>query len=242
MNEIFISRKDKDYVLTRIDDIFKKYNMIFSANNSQRRAILKNCCHDIDLFIDECFEPSLLGVEKYKQRIKRCSCVDDPMLVDASLNIIGRILSELQALTYNALPLKDYPSCRNMVGLTSEDIASKAKDLVKNDVVKASVCFILLGLKIGDAVKISDIKGIYQRLLDELLKEIEERNNVITPIEQELMEWFNAEIGYCELAMLKAGMSIGENVSELIRIAKKNIDKYEKHSINGDRNSQLGYN
>ena len=45
------------------------------------------------------------------------------------------------------------------------------------------------------------------------------------------MDWFNAEIGYCDLAMCKAGISIGENVEELIDIAQKNIERYESRSL-----------
>lgn len=237
MNEIFILKKDKEFVLSKIDEIFQKYQTINATNNVQRRTILRKCCHDIDCMLDECFEPSLLGVAKCKQKTNKCYRVDNPMLVDASFCILGRMLSDLQARTYNAIPLKDYPSCRKLVGLSPEDVISKTKDLVKNDIIKAGVCFLLLGLGVDDAINITDIKKIYQGFLDELQKEIKEKNNGINSVEQELMDWFNAEIGYCDLAMCKAGLSIGENIAELITIAKKNIEKYETNSIRINNNS-----
>lgn len=231
MNEIFLLKKDKEIVLSKIDEIFQKYQTINPTNNVQRRSILRKCCHDIDCLLDECFEPSLWGVAKCKKKTNNCYRADDPLLVDASFCILGQMLSDLKSRTYSAIPLKDYPSCRKLVGLSPEDIISKTKELVKNDIVKAGVCFLLLGLGIGDAINIVDIKKLYQGFLDELQKEIQDKNNGINSVEQELMDWFNAEIGYCDLAMCKAGISIGENVEELIDIAQKNIERYESRSL-----------
>lgn len=234
MNEIFLLKKDKDFVLNKIEEIFRKYQTINATNDVQRRTIMRQCCHDIDCMLDECFEPSLLGVAKCKQKTNKCYCVDNPMLVEASFRTLSKMLFELNIKTNNAIPLKDYPSCRKLVGLSPEDVISKTKDLVKNDIVKASVCCLLLGLGVGKAINIADIKKLYKGFLDELQKEILEKNDGISPVEQELMDWFNAEIGYCDLAMFKAGISIGENVADLIDIAQKNIDKYENRSLKGN--------
>lgn len=234
MNEIFILKKDKEIVLSKIDEIFRKYQTTNATNSVQRRTTLRKCCHEIDCMLDECFEPSLLGFTRCKQKISRCNCADDPQRVDMSFYILGQMLSELRARTCCAIPLKDYPSCRKLVGLSPEDVISKTKDLVKNDIVKASVCCLLLGLGVGKAINIADIKKLYKGFLDELQKEILEKNDGISPVEQELMDWFNAEIGYCDLAMFKAGISIGENVADLIDIAQKNIDKYENRSLKGN--------
>lgn len=239
MNEIFILKKDKGCVIDQIDKLFQKYQTINPANNVQRRSILRTCCHEIDSLLDECFEPSLWGVAKCKQKTNRCFRVDNPLLVDASFCILGQMLSDLKARTYSAIPLKDYPSCRKLIGLSSEDVISKTKDLVKNDIVKAGVCFLLLGLGVGDAINIADIKKLYQGFLDELQKEIMEKNNGISPVEQELMDWFNAEIGYCDLAMCKAGISIGENVVELVDIAQKNVERYENRSYKWNNNDSI---
>ena len=239
MNEFFILKKDKEYVLRRIDEIIQKYQIVNSTTNVQRRAIMRQCCRDIDCMLDECYEPSLWGVAKCKQKTNRCFCVDDPLLVDASFYILGQMLFDLKARTCTAIPLKDYPSCRKLVGLSPEDVISKTKDLVKNDIVKAGVCFLLLGLGIGDVISIADIKKLYQGFLDELQKELLEKNDGINPVEQDLMDWFNAEIGYCDLAMCKAGLSIGENVAELIAIAQKNIEKFENNCLMRNSNTVL---
>lgn len=239
MNEIFILKKNKEFVIDQIDKLFQKYQTINPANNIQYRNILRKCCREIDSLLDECFEPSLLGVAKCKQKTNRCYHVDDPLLVNASFCILGQMLSDLKARTYSAILLKDYPSCRKLIGLSPEDIISKTKDLVKNEIIKAGVCFLLLGLGVGDAINIADIKKLYQDFLDELQKEILEKNNGINPLEQDLMDWFKAEIGYCDLAMCKAGISIGENVTELIDIAQKNIERYENRSFKGNNSDSI---
>lgn len=240
MNEIFILKKDKEFVLSKIDEIFRKYQTTNATNSVQRRTTLRKCCHEIDCMLDECFEPSLLGFTRCKQKISRCNCVDDPLRVDMSFYILGQMLSELRARTCCAIPLKDYPSCRKLVGLSPKDVISKTKDLVKNEIVKAGVCFLLLGSDVGDVITIADIKKLYRGLLDELQKELREKNDGINPVEQNLMCWFNAEIGYCDLAMFKAGMSIGENAAELNAIASKNIEKYENSCLSGNTSDSIG--
>ena len=38
----------------------------------------------------------------------------------------------------------------------------------------------------------------------------------------------NAEIGYCNIALLKAGIGAAEELKGLVEIGKKHIEKYEK--------------
>lgn len=57
--------------------------------------------------------------------------------------------------------------------LSAEEIVSKAKDLVKNDIVKAVVGVYLLGSKVNDVVKIEDVKGYYSERLAQLNSEIQ---------------------------------------------------------------------
>ena len=40
MNEIFLLKKDKDFVLNKIEEIFRKYQTINATNDVQRRTIL----------------------------------------------------------------------------------------------------------------------------------------------------------------------------------------------------------
>ena len=114
-------------------------------------------------------------------------------------------------------------SCKKLTELSAEDIVSKAKDLVKNDFVKAAVGVYLLGSKVNDVVTIGDVKGYYSERLAQLNSEIRTKGRSISPIEQFLLDKFNAEIGYCNIALFKAGIGAAEELKGLVEIGKKHI-------------------
>ncbi len=95
----------------------------------------------------------------------------------------------------------------------------------------------LLGTKIKDAIEISDIRNYYEEEIKELQKELREEQRKITPIEQFLMDKFNAEIGYCDIASVKTGIGAAKEVVGLLDIARKNINKYERQL--GDKTLQI---
>lgn len=127
------------------------------------------------------------------------------------------------------IPIKDLPSCKKLIGLSAEDMIAKAKDLVKSDIVKVGVGAILLASKINDVIKIEDVKDYYHRNLEELQNEIKLKGNQVSFIEQFLLDKFNAEIGYCNLALVKAGIGITEELRDMAEIGRKHIEKYEQN-------------
>ena len=85
----------------------------------------------------------------------------------------------------------------------------------------------LLGSKVNGVVTIGDVKGYYSDRLTQLNSEIRTKGKLISPIEQFLLDKFNAEIGYCNIALLKAGIGAVEELKGLVEIGKKHIEKYE---------------
>jgi len=55
------------------------------------------------------------------------------------------------------------------------------------------------------------------------MKEIQQKGGEMSPIEQFLMYKFNAEIGYCNIALLKAGIGISEELKGLAELGRKHI-------------------
>lgn len=53
---------------------------------------------------------------------------------------------------------------------------------------------------------------IKEEQIKELQKELEEDRREISPIEQFLMDKFNAEIGYCDIASVKTGIGAAKEV------------------------------
>ncbi len=71
----------------------------------------------------------------------------------------------------------------------------------------------------------------YNDRLSQLTEEIKTKGGSMSPIEQFLMDKFNAEIGYCNIALLKAGIGISEELKGFVEIGKKHIQKYENELL-----------
>ena len=168
----------------------------------------------------------MLGMRRCKARVAAYQNKDDVGIDNASFDIFN-MLCELKLLVRTMVPIKDLPSCKKLAELSAEDVVSKAKNLVKNDIVKAGVGALLLGFKIDDVVKIEDVRSYYNDRLTQLNSEILAKHENPSPIEQYLLDKFHAEIGYCNLALFNAGIGIADEMRGLVEIGKRHIEKYE---------------
>jgi len=233
LNEIYVAVKDTDFILAKIDNLCHKYNSRSGINSDQQKALFRSYCHDtIDLF-EECFENSMLGIIRCKKKVERYQKHDDINIGKATFDIVDMFV-DLKIIVKSMVPIKDLPSCKDLIELSPEDIVSKAKDLVKNDIVKAIVGTMLIGSKACDVVKIEDVKGYYNDRLNQLNSEILIKGKPISPMEQFLLDKFNAEIGYCNLALFKAGLGIADELKDLVEISKRHIVKYEQSRFIGN--------
>lgn len=229
---IYVGVKEIDYIVGKIDSLCSKFCPRQVSDSSQRRALFKHFCYDTIAVFDDCFEPSLLGIKQCKRRVETYRAMDDPEIDSASRDIVG-MLWELKAIVRKMVPIKDLPSCKDLVKLSAGDIISKAKDLIGSGVVKAGVAGALLGLKINDVVRIEDVLHYYHGLLAELNSEVEEQKDVVSPFEQFLIDKCNAEIGYCNCALLKTGIGITEELKSLVEMGKEHIERYEQQWKDG---------
>lgn len=226
LDEIYVAVKETDYIETKINALCEKYNHYRGVSIGQQKAWLRNYCHDAILLFDDCFETSMLGMRRCKARVAAYQNKDGVGIDNATFDIFN-MLCELKLIVRTMVPIKDLPSCKKLAELSSEDIVSKAKNLVKSDIVKAGVGALLLGFKMDDVVKIEDVRNYYNNRLTQLNSEILTKGENPSPIEQYLLDKFNAEIGYCNLAMFKAGIGIADEIRGLVEIGKKHIEKFE---------------
>jgi hypothetical protein len=182
----------------------------------------------------------MLGITRCISKVERFRKLDN-IDIGASTLVILKMLVDLKELVSSMIPIKDLPSCKNLIGLSAEDLITKAKDLVKNDIVKVGAGAILLGSKINDVIKIEDVKDYYYRNLEELQNEIKLKGNQVSFIEQFLLDKFNAEIGYCNLALVKTGIGTTEELKDMAEIGRKHIDNFENLYRYEDGNLLLGY-
>lgn len=230
-NEIYIAIKEIDYVEARIYELCQMYNNRHGADYLQQRALFRSFCHNTINFFDECFDTTMLGMIRCKHKVQAYQSLDNIDLLYATMDIVDMLLN-LKVLVKTMVPIKDLPSCKKLLDLSPEEIISKSKDLVKNDIVKAATGVLLLGSKINDVVKIEDVKNYYSGRLVQLRSEIFAKNEQVSPIEQFLLDKFNAEIGYCNVALLKTGIGITEELKGLADIGKKHIEKFVNHRDN----------
>lgn len=230
MNEIFVAVKDIGYIEEKIDALCNKYNNRRETDYIQQRALFRSYCHDTIKVFDDCFATSMLGMIRCKAKVEAYQAKDNIEIGTATLDIVD-MLCHLKMLIRTMVPIKDLPSCKKLTELSPEDIISKSKDLVKNDVVKVGLGALLLGSKICDVVRIEDVRGYYNDRLSQLTEEILIKGGSTSPIERFLIDKFNAEIGYCNMALFKAGIGITQELKELVEIGRKHIEKYESELL-----------
>lgn len=233
LNEIYVAIKDQDYIEAKIDGLCQKYNNRKGTDFIQQRALFRSYCHNTIEVFDDCFETSMLGMIRCKKHVETYRTKDYLEIDKAKLDIVD-MLWNLKVIVKSMIPIKDLPSCKKLTALSAEDIVAKAKDLVKNDIVKAGVGIILLGSKAHDVVRIEDVKTYYNDRLNQLNSEILIKGKPISPMEQFLLDKFNAEIGYCNLALFKAGLGIVDELKGLVEVGKKHIEKYEQSRFIGN--------
>lgn len=225
---IFIIKSGADNLIRKIDELSFKYNNRSAVNNKQNLALYRSYCHDIISMFNASFETGMWGVERCKNFIEKCRWANDVNIINATLLIINGILLDLKYMAQNSIPIKDFPSCKKLTELSCKDAISLSKDLVKNGIIKSSISIIMLGKAVADGIKIVHIRQFYKNILNELQREIREEQHTLIPIEQLLIEMCNAEIGYCDIAMIKTGLKAGKEIKGLMDTAHKNIEKFEK--------------
>ena len=238
LNEIYVAVKEIDYIENQIDRLCEKYHNRSCHDYVQQRALFRTYCNDTLNVFDDCFETSMLGMQRCKTKVKTYQAIDDLDIRSAAYDIVA-MLFELKDITKTMVPIKDLPSCKKLVELTGEDIASKAKDLIKNDIIKTGVGVYLLSSKLSDVITINDVKGYYSDRLVQLNSEILIKGKTLSSIEHFLLDKFNAEIGYCNLALYKAGIGVAEELKVLAEIARKHIEKYESYALTTPYPSQM---
>ncbi len=238
LNDIFVAIKGTDYIEARIEELCEKYNSRSGADYVQQRALFRSYCYDTIKLFEDCIETSMLGVQRCMSKVKGYQTIDDFDIRLATFDIVD-MLCELRNIVRTMVPIKDLPSCKKLTELSAEDIVSKAKDLVKNDFVKAAVGAYLLGTKVNDVVKIEDVKDYYSDRLAQLNSEIQTKGKGISLMEQFLLDKFNAEIGYCNIALFKAGIGAVEELKGLVEIGRKHIEKFENEYRGSGRNDEM---
>lgn len=223
---------DKKNAVAQIEHLCKKYNSKNAANNVQSVALFKAYCRETINMLETCFATEMQGAARCKRFVEAFLLTDDINSTQIATMYIFDMLMQLRNIAQNATLIKDLPSCKKLTEMSTDDAIAAATDLIKSDIVKGIAKSLLLGMKFKDVIEISDVRKYYNDQIEELQKELREEQREISPIEQFLMDKFNAEIGYCDIASIKTGIGAAKEVVGLLDIARKNIKKFEQQLDN----------
>lgn len=229
---VFLIKAETEEVRQRISRIGEKYSRLYGISFRQDVAMLRTTCHDIISMMEDCFEMNMAAAARYRTMLDNIARKDNPTGVE--VYAVYGILVDFKTMIDLSIPIKDLPSCKKLTELSEKDAIAAAKDLIKNDIVKAGIGLFLLGVKVGEMLQVSHVKNFYNEQLDILQSDIREVGRQANEIENCLIERFNAEIGYCNLAMLKIGIDSAKEVVGLLDKSKQDIQKYEQRQRNLD--------
>lgn len=227
---IFVTRIGKAKAKICFDEIAEKYGnrtALISGNSVQKIAIMKSYCHELTEMIDKVFFGEMYGASRCKRRINELSNkpIDDLHLQSSISEILG-IIIDLTNIINNSIPINKLPSCKPLIEMTVEDAISASRDLLKNDVIKASIGVVLNVVNANKTIGIIDVRNYYKDQMKKLEFELKEERRGTTEIEQFLIDKYEAEIGYCNLAGFKVGLSGFSEIVNLTDNTKRAIDKF----------------
>ena len=190
--------------------------------------LCKAYCRDLQCAIKECFESEMYGPQWCLRKLTVYQKDDDLSQVYKFSTYTGDIAGELYTIIKNSVPIKDFPSCKKLSELSYDDAVSTINDLGKNNIVKVTVCSLLLGKKVYDRIQISDIESFYEERIKELETELQEVNRPPIEMEKYLLNKFKAELGYCQKARIKTGLGVVKEIIGIISNIDAAIEKYEE--------------
>jgi len=223
---VFLITAKKEEVRQRISRIGERYPHLYGMSFKQDVAMLRTSCYDIISMMEDCFEMNMAAATRYRNMLENIAHKDNPTGIE--VYAVYAILVDFRTMVDLSIPIEDLPSCKKLTELSEKDAIAAAKDLIKNDIVKAGIGLLLLGLKAGEMVQVSHVKTFYNEQLAILESDIREAGRHANEIENLLIDKFNAEIGYCNLAMFKIGIDSAKEVVDLIDKSKQDIQKYEQ--------------
>lgn len=226
---IFIIVKEKEEALAIFNGLKSKYGYLHGGySQNQELSLLKAYCHDVIDAIAECFESKMYAPSSCVKKISQIQQSDDLYRVSSNAMGVSSMVIDLYRIIDSSIPLKDFPSCKSLADFSVDDAVSAVNDLTRNHIMKASVCAVLLGKKVADIVKVSDIEEFYISRINELTSELRELGREPIPMEDYLLKKFRAELGYCSQARVKAGLGIAKEVLGLIGCVDEAIEDYER--------------
>ena len=233
---MFLLKKEKNETVCAIKELCDSYSGRQANNTKEERSLYHDYFHDVNGCLKECFYETFGCIRRCLVFVNGAQYTDDICYQRVAIYRVLVFLMELYGTVPDAISINDFPSCKELLKLSAEDLVSAANDLVGNQVVKGKVSFILLGKGMDNLIKIGDIMAFYDNMVNEMQADINEKGHSDISLESFLLKKAKAEYAYCFLAMLKVGHGIGKEAKSVID-AQKDIMQYEDYC----QQNNIGY-
>lgn len=224
----YIIKKDIGEVRREVSRIMSSYRS--GVGISEEKTENRRYCELTWRLLESSFEQGMCGVEKCKRLLKPYKDSDDINMLRVGKSFSDEILIELSAMICNVMPLKDFPSCKNILDCSVDVAMECVKDLTNDKYAKLGLGLVSLLSKGKDAVTIVDVWDFYSTIKNELEREVREESWTLSSAEQELYYKAKAECGYCYKAMLKTGFGIVHELKGIMdeSTANNDIKRFEE--------------
>lgn len=225
---MFLLKKEKETTVFAIKRLCDSYSSKQANNTKEEKGLYRNYFHDVKELLKEYFHESFGSIRRCLAFANGAQLTDDIYYQRVACFRVLCFLLELYRTVPDAISINDFPSCKDLLKLSSEDLVSTANDLVGNKVVKGQVSLALLGKEVENLIKIGDVMAFYENMANEMQADINEKGLSDISLESFLLKKAKAEYAYCFLAMLKVGQGVGKGAQSVID-AQKDIRQYEDY-------------
>ena len=227
---MFLLKKEKNETVCAIKELCDSYSGRQANNTKEEKKLYRDYFHDVNECLRECFYETFGSIRRCLAFAYKAQHTDDICYQRVALYRIFCFFMELYRTVPEAISINDFPSCKDLLQLSEEDLVSAANDLVGDKIVKSKVSIVLLGKGMDSLIKIGDVMAFYDNMANEMQADINEKGLSDISLESFLLKKAKAEYAYCFLAMLKVGHSIGKEAKS-IQEAQKDIEQYESFCL-----------
>ncbi len=206
---LFLIKNEKNSSIEIFNALSQEFNSRYYGNDKLGVLNCKYYCNGVIKAINKCFITDTHSAKSCLNKLISYKRNDTPLNVSYIIKDVNDMVFDLKIIICTSIPINELPSCKELLKISGGNLLSAANDLVKNNIVNISVSSILLGKKLGESVKVKDIKEFYSNLLSKIKFEIGgELNNAKDDTTIFFINKCREEVEYCDKVMQKMRIDI----------------------------------
>ena len=222
---MFLLKKDKETTACAIKELCDSYSGRKANNIKEEKSLYRSFFHDVNKCLKDFFYETFGSIRRCLTFANGAQYTDDICYQRVAIYRVFGFLMELYRTVPDAISINDFPSCKELLKLSAEDLVSAANDLVGNQVVKGKASLILLGKGMDNLIKIGDVMAFYDNMANEMQADINEKGLLEAQAEQirnarNMADWANIKNN----AKVKDGITSYKDILKLLKKGKRVLD------------------